>query len=503
MGSRYVHLESGAPAAGVTAVVYIDAAATMLAGIRGYDGSGTPGAEILGSEVITDVNGLLPLFWFPAGVDRLYVRVNGGVVIPIDADYNARIDQISIVARQRRSNLWTPVRPAALMISTFQSGHGWTVAGAASFNLNDTTDFVLGSQSAKMVTDTAGTVATLSSPTTTGYDLTARYPRLLVKVNGRATQASLRFYASDATFSAYRNFNLGNPEARPTANFIKEGEWTWVTLNWLHASVTGGDPRAHVERFRISAQAKLGYALTVHVGAVTFVPEQSRWPNGVVSICFDDGRASPFVNAKPKLDALGWAATAYPIVDKVGVGSYVTVAQLQQTYYYSGWEIGVHASTGARHDAGLDALTPQQLEEEIALCQSWLAANNLGHGEGIAWPLGQSTKLHEDVAGRLCCYGRGNVTSTRETWPPPLPMRIRSVAVSNTSSLSLIQGYVNEAKASKSWLCLTFHEITTPGTSAFEWPTANFNSLMDYIKAQGCAVLPVGDVIRNAGVIAT
>jgi hypothetical protein len=437
----------------------------------------------------------------PAGTKAPRLLGPGGNVLPIDADYNARIDQLSVAVTQGRATLWTPVRPTPLMISTFQPGHGWTASGAAAANLDDTADFVLGSQSAKIVTDTAGSVATLTSPSTATYDLTGMCPRLLVKVEGQATQASLRFYAGNGTFSAYRNFNLGNPEVRPTASFIKEGEWTWITLNWLHGSLTGTDPRAAVQRFRISAQGKLGYALTVRIGAVTFVPEQSRWPTGVVSICFDDGRVSPFVNAKTKLDELGWAASVYPIIDKVGTSSYVTIAQLQQASYYSGWEIGVHASTGPRHDAGLDALTAQQLEEEVALCQGWLAANNLGHGEGIAWPLGQSTKFHEDIAARFLSYGRGNVTASRETWPPPLSMRIRSVAVSNTSSLSLVQNYVNEAAASRSWLCLTFHEITTSGTAVLEWPTANFTSLMAYIKARGCTVLPVGDVVRNAGTV--
>ncbi|MEV0726002.1 hypothetical protein AB0I37_24890 [Micromonospora purpureochromogenes] len=92
-GSRYAYLASGAPAASVPAVVYSDAAGTIPADIRAYDGSETPGGTILGSQVTTDADGQLERFWFPDGlVDRVWVSVNGGPVFPADADNNRRLD---------------------------------------------------------------------------------------------------------------------------------------------------------------------------------------------------------------------------------------------------------------------------------------------------------------------------------------------------------------------------------------------------------------------------
>lgn len=97
MGSRLVYLPAGTPGAGLAATVYADQAGTTLADIAEYQPGtpGVPGAAISGSQVSTDGNGLLPLFWFPNGSDRLWVTVDGGPLTPIDADYNARIDAIA------------------------------------------------------------------------------------------------------------------------------------------------------------------------------------------------------------------------------------------------------------------------------------------------------------------------------------------------------------------------------------------------------------------------
>lgn len=94
-GSRLVYIPSGPAlrsAAGTSAVVYTDAAGTTLADIASYDGTGTPGPSIGGSQITVDTSSQLPLFWFPDGVDTVYVAANGGPVSKVNADYDARID---------------------------------------------------------------------------------------------------------------------------------------------------------------------------------------------------------------------------------------------------------------------------------------------------------------------------------------------------------------------------------------------------------------------------
>jgi hypothetical protein len=96
MGSRMVYLPAGNPAANLSGIVYTSPSGTVLADILAFQPGNpdVPGAPILGSVVTTNEYGLLPYFWFPENVDRVWISVNGGPPTPIDADYNARLDKL-------------------------------------------------------------------------------------------------------------------------------------------------------------------------------------------------------------------------------------------------------------------------------------------------------------------------------------------------------------------------------------------------------------------------
>lgn len=91
-GTRLVVLPSGAPAVNRVGTLYADKAGTSLAEVYA-DASGVKGALITDGKVTLDAYGQQPDYWGPvAGTDRLYITVNGGPLVPVDADYNARID---------------------------------------------------------------------------------------------------------------------------------------------------------------------------------------------------------------------------------------------------------------------------------------------------------------------------------------------------------------------------------------------------------------------------
>jgi hypothetical protein len=94
---RAVFLPSGAPAAGRTGTVYANSAGTVLADILAFQPSAptTPGAAITGSRLTTDTYGLLPLFWFPDGLDQVWVSVNGGPLVAVGASTDERFDDLT------------------------------------------------------------------------------------------------------------------------------------------------------------------------------------------------------------------------------------------------------------------------------------------------------------------------------------------------------------------------------------------------------------------------
>ncbi|MBM0274137.1 SGNH/GDSL hydrolase family protein [Micromonospora tarensis] len=95
--TRYCYDQvTGAPAANRTAVIYADAAGTVPADIRSYDGSTAPGPAVGGSIVPTDTVGQLSLIWFPDRVRRLWARVGNGPIFPIDADPTGLIESLDV-----------------------------------------------------------------------------------------------------------------------------------------------------------------------------------------------------------------------------------------------------------------------------------------------------------------------------------------------------------------------------------------------------------------------
>lgn len=138
--SRTVLLGPAQSAHGRTATVYTDSAATSLATINVYDGTETPGAAISGSAVTVDSESQIPQFWFPDGVDTLYVRVNGlATVRTVYADVDRRLDvvagwtQAAAVADQgaltaSAAGALTASAPAALTSAQLTGGESPTEA---------------------------------------------------------------------------------------------------------------------------------------------------------------------------------------------------------------------------------------------------------------------------------------------------------------------------------------------------------------------------------------
>lgn len=96
-GSRLAYRVRGSDLRAVadsTATLYSDAAGTILADVRSYDGTLTPGPVIPGSVVTVDAYSRLPLFWGPDAVDTLYAVIYGGPPAPVTARFDERIDAL-------------------------------------------------------------------------------------------------------------------------------------------------------------------------------------------------------------------------------------------------------------------------------------------------------------------------------------------------------------------------------------------------------------------------
>ncbi|MEU1554316.1 polysaccharide deacetylase family protein [Streptomyces scabiei] len=416
-----------------------------------------------------------------------------------------------------------PYRDATRVVELFQSGHGWATSGSVDVfsNLNDTTDFVKGTQAAKVVFTGNGN---LDKSGISAIDATDKAFRITLKVDDVTKLSQLNFRIGT---SASNVFQWQLHATTSTSDMFRSGEWTTITFGWADVHSAAGTYSLDSHRvpsatsgftfIRLQTVATGGNC-TVHYQSVELVDNISTtFPNGVVSLVFDDSWASQWTLARPRMDLYGYRGTNYQITERVGQAGRLSMAQLRALQDNSGWEIGGHAYTTALHDNRLTSGTAQQVDDELRNLRSWMLKNGF-YSDSYAYPGGNFEYTADGVAidslvaryfssGRTVLTGYGASTNVlSEQWPPTRPYRLLALSgISDASGgMGLVSnlvadgGELDTCKRLGSWLILTLHDITTGSTGGDDGviTQTDFNTLIDAINSYGIPVLPVGDVMR-------
>jgi peptidoglycan/xylan/chitin deacetylase (PgdA/CDA1 family) len=361
--------------------------------------------------------------------------------------------------------------------------------------MNDTSDFLLGTQSASLVTD--GTHGASGFPyfekSGMTIDATGKGIRVWFKVSDVTRFRSFDLYLGTNASNAYIANNLYFTGATAGSEYFKTGEWEAMDIPWSAFAATVGTPpaRSAITYCRTLMKDLANGALTIWWGGVAGVNESSAYPNGVVSFTFDDTYASQFTIAKPILDAKGYAATLYPVLEPIGSGGSLTLAQIQ-TMQGSGWDIGAHSDTWANHTLGVTGMTAAQQRTMHEAIKAYMRTNGL-LGQSFAYPLNFSDAASERIAGEYWRTARGTKSLIPESLPPTFPRRLRSQNMN--SGLSANQAFVDKVKASKCWGVFTGHDVKASGASGNDILTADFQTIVDYCQTQGVAVRTVSQVM--------
>jgi len=404
--------------------------------------------------------------------------------------------------------------PPSNVITTMQSGHGWTSSGTgATFNLNDTTDFISGTQAAKLTTGGTGAQTNIRKFAGTVPDTTAKMFRIRIKVDDITHLNELDFYLGSSSLAnnyKWSFFIAGG------STWITSGDWVTITLSFADATVTASAARSGMTDLQLQAwDDSTGNPVTVHFQSVELIPDGSAiFANGLASICFDDSWDSPKTQgAWNKLDGLGLAASLFTIVDQLGSANHLTLADVKARVDRFGWESVAHSYTDVSHSATYTGLSATALEADIRAQRSWLLANGIRSADGTAYPLGQFGKTldglsTQDLVRQYFAWARTTANRTRETFPPANPFRLRAISsistfaggTTPTSLTTLTTGTIDKAKTDKAWLILVFHKITSGAAgSTTECQLSDFNAIVDKLVSAGMTVLPIGDALRYYG----
>lgn len=386
--------------------------------------------------------------------------------------------------------------PKISYLETFQAGHGWAGSGTGTV-ADDVTSPALGSQSLKLTCTNATVQATI---TRTAFTLVGKQLAVLVKASATTYFSAVDILlASDAGFANYVRVNCVYP-----ATLLQADTWQWVYFSLADLASTVGTPNlAAITTMRLRLNGNsAGNQVSLNINCLGTFDTAPAFPNGVVTLSFDDSISSQFTRAKPQMDLYGFAGNAFTIVDLVDSGAgLLTLQNLQDMQQNSHWEICGHAFTQAAHNTNYVNISTDALETELRSLKTWLVDNNFYRGaDYLAWPGGGVNLTVANYAKKYFKFGRSVAGSPT---PPPTvdtPMKVRCVGVGYPTSLATIQAYVDAAYTYGGWLILAFHDITASGaSSATQWDVANFSSLMSYIAGKGMPVRTVDEVVRTVG----
>lgn len=375
------------------------------------------------------------------------------------------------------------------------------MAGGSGTLSEDTTDFVVGTQSLKFVTNGDEVQTRVRKKSVGPYDFTGKDLRVTFKVDGLAHVETFSIYLSSDNLSTT---NVHYTISTPFQPFIADGEWASVTISWgdlVNNFPAGSIKRSAVNYIDLRFEDDEKAPVTFHVNEIAAVPEQAT---GVVSIVFDDGWDSTYTKARPYMDKYGIRGTACIIRDIVGTTNYMSLAQLEKLQQLSRWDICAHADTVANHNTGFANLENSVVEEELEGIKGWLSENGFKRRDLFVWPQGSFTASQMPLALeyfnaiRGTTGGKGGSGGAHEVFPPAENGRLRSWLVGSTATAAEVETALTQCSTYKSWLILTYHRIVASGASSgTECNEATFKEMIDKVSASGLAVKTVAEVLES------
>jgi hypothetical protein len=397
----------------------------------------------------------------------------------------------------------------AVILTDFQSGHGFTASGAT-FTANDTSAYVRGTQCAQIVTP--GDSATYNiTGTITSVDTTARLLRILVRVEDQTLLRSLDVQL--ATDTSFANGWTWNPQGTTgTSTYLTSGDWVLMSLGFADATALGAGARTGLTALRFRVRDTGTAALTVRLQAAELVADGSAvFPNGVVVLSADDCYQSFIDLGKGRLDLYGYPVTEYVIVDRIGLSGRMTLQELQDLQATSGWELACHAYSDTVHGLTYSGVTAAQVDSDARSMKAFAVANGWRGADLFALPKGSTAKTTDGaslipILQKYYNTVANTVNKTREVFPPSDPFRVRRIsAISSFSggyaptNITNSGGDLDRIKAAGGALCLNFHQIvaSSPADSS-QILQSDFNTIIDGIASRGIPVLTMGELMRYA-----
>jgi hypothetical protein len=234
-----------------------------------------------------------------------------------------------------------------------------------------------------------------------------------------------------------------------------------------------------------------GMVLILTLGGFT---RAEGFDRGLITVTFDDGWTSQHENALPILDKYGIAATLYIISGSINdQPAYMTQAQIQD-FADRGHGIESHTVTHPH----LRELSPGQLNAELTESQATLrqlfgptAATDFAspYAEYNDTTLAAIRQLYTTQRAYDDDGTDNSGFNTRANYDP---YNLRVKFVESGTTTATVQGWIDTAKATSSWLILAYHEVgANIGGGVYTTDTAVLDADMQAVKNSGLGIVTV------------
>jgi peptidoglycan/xylan/chitin deacetylase (PgdA/CDA1 family) len=331
---------------------------------------------------------------------------------------------------------------------------------------------------------------------TTDSGATCTVDRCIFKCIGTAPVIQFYVYVVDRTTISSIGVFIGSSldlsksfSKSPTTFY---NGWNLITIyptDWYNNSSEAWTN--HMISLRIRVVANSGKVAVVYLD--DFKINENGTPRCVIT--FDDGRISQYSKAFAYMQTKGVKGTIYAIHGRTGTAGYCTEANFGEIYD-AVWDIGNHTYTHENTAGGTYANWVTELSQN----RIWL--DSLGFTRAsrhVAYPGGahnaDTIQAMEDtgmLTGRtvldsLQFTDLKTYSDTRDAY------ELSTVYVLSNVAVATVTGQIDKAIQSGKTAILCFHAIEDISTVDIEYPTADFQTIIDYIVASRIPIVTISE----------
>lgn len=251
----------------------------------------------------------------------------------------------------------------------------------------------------------------------------------------------------------------------------QDNEWTPLYFSFpqdnTEVGVTSFDD---IDQFYFRAVDLAGDPIVVKFGGELEIYDAPV--KGSMSIVFDDGYSS-VLDAEKILSKYGLTSSIAVIGSGVGTFGYMDLAELHSLQALD-WEI-------ISHDTAIYGMSDAERKTALETQRDWMVTNHFMKWGHYILPNGfNCNQLVADLRETGYVSSR-TINKFGQSIDAFDPFRINAWSIEQTTTLSDVTDWIDDAMACGSHIVLTLHRIVDTPSDPIEWSKANLESLCEYI----------------------